>query len=57
MQALQAVVESDGVNFLATICAICKAQFSTVLPYYKYDMNMVGGVHQLVNNAIRLGPK
>jgi Fe-S oxidoreductase len=57
MQALQAVVESDGVNFLATICAICKAQFTTVLPYYKYDMNMVGGVHQLVSNAIRLGRK
>jgi Fe-S oxidoreductase len=57
MQALQAVVESDGVNFMATICAICKAQFSKILPYYKFDMNLVGGVHQLVNNAIRLGPK
>jgi len=57
MEALQAVVESDGVNFMATICAICKAQFSKVLPYYKFNMSMVGGVHQLVGNAIRLGPK
>ena len=57
MEALQAVVDSDGVNFMATICAICKAQFSKVLPYYKFNMSMVGGVHQLVGNAIRLGPK
>ncbi len=57
MQALQAVVDADGVNFMATICAICKAQFSKVLPYYKFNMSMVGGVHQLVGNAIRLGPK
>jgi Fe-S oxidoreductase len=57
MEALKNVVDSDGVNFMATICAICKAQFSKVLPYYKFNMNMVGGVHQLVSNAIRLGPK
>ncbi len=57
MEALKNVVDSDGVNFMAMICAICKAQFSKVLPYYKFNMNMVGGVHQLVSNAIRLGPK
>jgi Fe-S oxidoreductase len=57
MEALQAVVDAHGVNFMATICAICKAQFSKVLPYYKFNMSMVGGVHQLVGNAIRLGPK
>jgi len=57
MEALKNVVDSDGVNFMATICAICKAQFTKVLPYYKFNMNMVGGVHQLVSNAIRLGPK
>ena len=54
MEALQQVVESHGVNFLATICAICKAQFTKVLPYYGFKMNMVGGVHQLVSTAIRL---
>jgi len=55
MEALQQVVDAHGVNFMATICAICKAQFSKVLPYYKFDMGLVGGVHQLVGDAIRLG--
>jgi Fe-S oxidoreductase len=55
MEALKRVVDEHGVNFMATICAICKAQFSKVLPYYQFDMGMVGGVHQLVGNAIRLG--
>jgi Fe-S oxidoreductase len=55
MEALKAVVDEHGVNFMATICAICKAQFSKVLPYYEFDMGMIGGVHQLVGDAIRLG--
>jgi len=55
MEALKNVVDDHGVNFMATICAICKAQFSKVLPYYGFDMSMVGGVHQLVSKAIRLG--
>jgi Fe-S oxidoreductase len=54
MEALRAVADQHGVNFMATICAICKAQFSKVLPYYGFKMNMVGGVHQLVSTAIRL---
>jgi Fe-S oxidoreductase len=54
MEALKNVVDDHGVNFMATICAICKAQFSKVLPYYGFDMSMVGGVHQLVSKAIRL---
>jgi len=55
MEALKNVVDRHGVNFMATICAICKAQFTKVLPYYGFDMSMVGGVHQLVSKAIRLG--
>jgi Fe-S oxidoreductase len=55
MEALQQVVEQHGVNFMATICAICKAQFTKVLPYYGFNMRLVGGVHQLVSSAIRLG--
>jgi hypothetical protein len=51
------VVDDHGVNFMATICAICKAQFTKVLPYYGFNMSMVGGVHQLVSKAIRLGDK
>jgi Fe-S oxidoreductase len=54
MQAFSAVVEDKGVNFLALICAICKAQFTKVVPYYGFDMSMVGGVHQLVSTAIVL---
>ncbi len=57
MEALTAVANEGGVNFMATICAICKAQFTKVLPYYGFKMNMVGGVHQLVSTAIRLGGK
>jgi Fe-S oxidoreductase len=57
MEALNEIVQHNGVNFMATICAICKAQFSKVLPYYGFDMSMVGGVHQLVSTAIRLGAK
>ena len=55
MEALESAVDAHGVNFMATICAICKAQFSKVLPYYGFEMEMVGGVHQLVGDAIRLG--
>jgi Fe-S oxidoreductase len=54
MEALKQVVDGHGVNFMATICAICKAQFSKVLPYYGYPMTLVGGVHQLVSTAIVL---
>ena len=54
MEALNHVVQDHKVNFMATICAICKAQFSKVLPYYGFDMSMIGGVHQLVSKAIRL---
>ena len=57
MQALHEVVEEYGVNYLAAICAICKSQFSKVLPYYKHPMNMIGSVHGLVSNAIVLGGK
>jgi len=57
MEALKHVVDDHGVNFMATICAICKAQFTKVLPYYGFNMSMVGGVHQLVSKAIRLGDK
>jgi Fe-S oxidoreductase len=52
--ALNNVVKEHQVNFMATICAICKAQFTKVLPKYGFDMSMVGGVHQLVSKAIKL---
>ena len=57
MQALHDLVEEQDVNYLAAICAICKSQFSKVLPYYKFPMDMIGSVHGLVSNAIQLGTK
>jgi len=57
MQALQQVVDEHGVNYLAAICAICKSQFTKVLPYYKHPMDMIGSVHGLVSNALVLGAK
>ncbi len=57
MQALKQVVEEHDVNHMAAICAICKSQFAKVLPYYKFPMDMIGSVHGLVSNAIRLGTK
>jgi len=57
MQALHDVVKENDVNYLAAICAICKSQFTKVLPYYDFPMDMIGSVHGLVGNAIQLGTK
>jgi Fe-S oxidoreductase len=54
MQALKNVVDNDGVTHMVSICAICKSQFSKVLPYFDFDPEMNLGVHQLVSNAIIL---
>jgi Fe-S oxidoreductase len=56
MQALKEVVDEHGVNHVAAICAICKSQYTKVLPYYKFEMDMIGSVHGLVSKAIRLNP-
>ena len=57
MQALHQLVEERGVNHMVAICAICKSQFTKVLPYYKLPMDMIGSVHGLVSKAIVLGAK
>jgi Fe-S oxidoreductase len=54
MDALQNVIEEQGVTNMAAICAICKAQFTKVLPFYGMGMDMIVSVHQLVSNAIIL---
>jgi Fe-S oxidoreductase len=56
MQALKQVVDEHQVTHVAAICAICKAQFTKVLPYYKFPMDMIQSVHGLVSKAIVLGP-
>ncbi len=57
MEALNYVVEEYGVTHMAAICAICKSQFSKVMPYYGFPMHMIVSVHQLVSEAILLGDK
>ncbi len=54
MQALKHVVEENGVTHMAAICAICKSQFTKVLPYYGFTMDQIVSVHQLVSSALIL---
>ncbi|MDB0021941.1 (Fe-S)-binding protein [Candidatus Pseudothioglobus singularis] len=54
MHALKRTEQESGVNTLAAICAICKSQFSKVLPNYDFDPYMIVSVHQLVSEAIVL---
>lgn len=54
MTALQDVTEEHGVTHMAAICAICKTQFSKVMPKFGYEMDSVVSVHQLVSNALIL---
>ena len=55
MDAFRAVVEAHGITHLAAICAICKSQFSAILPHYGFEMDQVISVHQLVGDAVVLG--
>ena len=57
MQALKEVTEKHGVTHMAAICAICKSQFTKVLPYYGFTMDQIVSVHQLVGDAVVLGNK
>jgi Fe-S oxidoreductase len=54
MRALKEVQVNHGVTHMAAICAICKAQFSKVLPEFGFDREAIVSVHQLVSNAIVL---
>ena len=54
MEALKNVSKDHGVTHMAAICAICKSQFTKVLPYYGMTMDQIVSVHQLVSNAIVL---
>ena len=54
MRALQQVADEHGVTHMAAICAICKTQFSKVMPAYGFKMSSIVAVHQMVSNAIIL---
>ena len=55
VHALKQAIDEHGVNYMAAICAICKSQFSQILPYYNFPRDMIGSVHGLVSRAIQLG--
>ncbi|KAF0143033.1 MAG: Fe-S oxidoreductase, partial [Rhodospirillaceae bacterium] len=55
IEALKQVMEKEGVTHMAALCAICKSQFTKVLPYYDIEMEAVVSVHGLVSKAIQLG--
>ncbi len=55
MEALQQVINDDNVTHMAAICAICKSQFTKVLPFYGMGMDMIISVHQLVGDALVMG--
>ncbi len=57
MEALKYVAEKQGVTHMAAICAICKSQFTKVIPYYGFSMDQIVSVHQLVSNALVLKRK
>jgi Fe-S oxidoreductase len=54
LQALKQVADEQGVTHMASICAICKSQFTKVMPDFGFDMDSVVSLHQLVGNAIVL---
>ena len=56
VSALKRLIEEDGVTHMAAICAICKSQFSKVLPEYGMGMDMVVSVHQLIGDALVFEP-
>jgi len=52
MQALKEVNDAHQITHMAAICAICKSQFSKILPYYGFRMDQIVSVHQLVGDAL-----
>jgi transcription elongation factor Elf1 len=54
LEALNNVMQEKGVTHMAAICAICKSQFTKVLPYYGMEMDQIVSVHQLVSKALIL---
>ena len=52
MRALKQVREEYGVSHMAAICAICKSQFTKVLPEHGFEFDAIMSIHQLVSNAL-----
>ncbi len=54
VHALEQVIAEHGVTHMASICAICKSQFNTVLPKFGLGMDMIVSLHQVVGDAVVL---
>ncbi len=54
MRALKKAREEHGVTHMAAICAICKSQFTKVLPEHGFEIDSIMSIHQLVSNALIL---
>ena len=54
IDALNNVMQDKRVTHMAAICAICKSQFTKVLPYYGMELDQIVSLHQLVSNSIIL---
>jgi len=52
MQALKSVDDNHDITHMVTICAICKSQFTKVLPYYGFQHDQILSLHQLVGDAL-----
>ncbi len=44
-------MKETGANFIALICAVCKAGHTPIIEHYEIDAT-IGGVHELVGNAL-----
>ena len=44
-------VKESGANFVALICAICKANYPHLMNYWKINAK-IGGVHEMLGNAL-----
>ena len=53
MQALQTVDNEHGITHMAAMCAICKSQFSKVMPFYGFNMDQIISIHYLVGDALQ----
>ncbi|MCB1741571.1 MAG: (Fe-S)-binding protein [Gammaproteobacteria bacterium] len=54
MSAFAEVVERHGVTHLVAMCAICKSQFTQILPEFGYEFDRILSLHQVVGDALVL---
>ena len=52
MHALKQVEKDHGVTHMVAICAICKTQFSKMMPEFGFERDSILSIHQLVSNAL-----